>query len=358
LLACWGAADALGPLCRVALAEEAAADNKSWWDSMTSSIKNGFNKVGNALNPYPKSTAKVPGPEDDAISLKTKGKAGPDLYVAMAHFFEQSGRLAEAEQQYQLALKEKGDNLPALLGYAQLKEELRAPDEAIRLYQQAVKTHPREASVYNNMGLCYARLGRLDDATAALTSAVALAPRNPLYHNNIALVLVDRNRLREAFAHLKEAQGEAAAYYNMGCLLNKKGNTRAAMQHFALALRANPSMVAAQQGIDYLQRSTMQSRLPQRPSVAGGMGENAGNAISRDANFQPPEPSRSGSVTNYSQPPADEPSTRRLPPIVSGDAGSESPALPGISYGRSAVPNAPLPPPSATPAVEPLPRVN
>ena len=271
VLACWGAADALGPLCRAALAQEPAADNKSWMDSISSGIKQGFHKVGNALNPSPKPTAKVPGPEDDAISLKTKGKAGPELYVALARLFEQSGKLAEAEQQYQLALKEKHDDLPALLGYAQLKEQLREPDEAIRLYQQAVKSHPREAPAYNNLGLCYARLGRLDEAVAALTHAVDLAPRNPLYRNNIAMVLVDRGRLREAFMHLKEAQGEAVAYYNLGYLLNKKGDTRAAMQHFTLALRADPSMVAAQRWLDYLQRSTMQSRLLQRPTVPGGM---------------------------------------------------------------------------------------
>ena len=96
-----------------------------------------------------------------------------------------------------------------------------------------------------------------------------LAPKNPLYRNNIATVLVDQGRLREAFAHLKQAHGEAAAYYNMGYLLNKKGQTQAAMQHFALALKADPSMVAAQRWLEYLQRSTTQARLPQHPAAGG-----------------------------------------------------------------------------------------
>ena len=55
---------------------------------------------------------------------------------------------------------------------------------------------------------------------------------------------------------------EAAAYYNLGYLLNKKGQTQAAMQHFVLALRADPSMIAAQQWIEYLQKKTTQARVP------------------------------------------------------------------------------------------------
>ena len=41
------------------------------------------------------------------MSLKTKGKAGPELHVAIAQMYEQSNRMAEAEAEYQSALKEK-----------------------------------------------------------------------------------------------------------------------------------------------------------------------------------------------------------------------------------------------------------
>ena len=72
--------------------------------------------------------------------------------------------------------KDKPDYLPALLGYAELKEQLGQPDEALRLYQRAAKAYPREAAVYNNMGLYYAKLGRADDAVAAMTRAVDAGP--------------------------------------------------------------------------------------------------------------------------------------------------------------------------------------
>ena len=219
-----GAADALGPLCSLALAQQpAASENKSWWDSITSPVKKGFSKIGDALNPNSKPAAKAPGAEDDAISLKSKGKPGPGLYVAVARLYEQSGKLADAEQQYLLALKEKPDYLPALLGYAQLKEQLGQPDDAMRLYQRAAKAYPREASVYNNMGLYYARLGRADEAVGILTRAVELAPKNPRYRNNIATVLVDQGRLREAFAHLQAGARRGGGLLQPGLPVEQEG---------------------------------------------------------------------------------------------------------------------------------------
>jgi tetratricopeptide (TPR) repeat protein len=332
-----GAADALGPLCRLALAQQqAASENTSWWGSITSPVKKGFSKIGEVFSPSSKPAAKPPGTEDDAISLKNTSKPGPGLYVAVAHLYEQQSKFADAEQQYLLALKEKPDYLPALLGYAQLEEQRGQPDEALRLYQRAAKAYPRDAAVYNNMGLYYAKLGRANEAVGALSHAVELAPKNPRYRNNIATVLVDQGRLREAFMHLQETHGEAAAYYNLGFLLNKKGQTQAAMQHFALALKADPSMVAAQRWLDYLQRSVTRERLPQHPASSGV------KIISER-------------VREEASAPAPEPSPRRLPPIPSSEAGSEGPSLPGISRDRSAVPAAPMPPPSRG-AVQSWPR--
>ena len=54
----------------------------------------------------------------------------------------------------------------------------------------------------------------------------------------------------------------------------------------------------------------------------------------------------------------DEPRARRLPPTASPEPGPDGPALPGISYVRSAAPAAPLPPGPIDTAVRPLPRVN
>ena len=344
---------------RVAVAQYSSpAPKPSWGESISSSVKSGFDKVGSAFTP--KKTPASPGAEDDAVSLKGKAKPGPDVYVAMARLFEQSGKLADAEQQYQLALKEKPDSLPALLGYAQLKEHLGKPEDALRLYDRAVKSYPREASVHNNQGLCYSRLARLDEAAAALGRAVQLDPRNPLYRNNIATVLVDQGKSREAFEQLRQVHGDAVAYYNLGYLLNKKGQTQAAIQHFALALRVDPSMDSAKRWMEYLERSTAQARLPK--PMDGGVRVMVSPSV--PANAPPCEPSMEGpmdiSVDSAPMPP-DRPLPRRLPPVsvrestLADDARVRA-AVPAAD--RGGAPLAPLPPVQGSrPVIEPLPPV-
>jgi Tfp pilus assembly protein PilF len=371
-----------GLLGRIALAQQSNPNEKSWTDSVSSSVKSGFNKITHPFDSKP--AAKTPTPEDDALSLKSKSKPGPDLHVAIARLYEQSGKLADADQQYQAALNLKRDYLPALLGYARLKELAGHSEAAQKIYQRAATVYPREASVHNNIGLFHARQNRLNEAAAAMTVAVQLDPKNTLYHNNLATVLVEQGRPREAFAQLRAVHDEAAAYYNMGYLLNKKGQTQLAMQHFAFALRADPLMEPAQQWLNYLHRSTTQARLPQHPTANGlrvttDRGEPDAAAASQ---FSNPRPNRFQATSNYSAPvvergdlptpagettlrgaplPPEPPVARRLPPLPPRESQSSGPSLPGMSYDRrddSTVPSAPLPPPSSNPGVRYLPRVN
>jgi len=370
VLLVFGAADGAGLLCRTALAQQPNDPNQqSWSSSITSSVKTGFNKIGHVFD---SKSPKTPAPEDDAVSLKGKAKPGPELYVAVARLYEQSGKSADAEQQYQAALTLKPDFLPALLGYARLKEQLGQTNDANSLYQRAVKAYPRQASVHNNIGLFCARQGRLDEAAAAMTLAVQLEPKNLLYRNNFATVLVDQGKFREAFLQLREVHGEAAAYYNLGYLLNKKGQTQAAMQHFALALRADPLMVPAQQWIEYLHNETTQARLPHHPAANGLLitTERSEPDASRDSAFSDSRRARADRAPTYSAPavergelstPPDPPLSRRLPPIQSREPESGGPTLPGMSYDRRegpAISTAPLPPPTTNSDVRPLPRVN
>jgi len=287
--------------------------------SITDSVKQEFNKVGEFFTPKPNHK---PTATDDAISLNSKNKPGPELYAAIARLYEESGKNVEAEKYYQMALQEKDDNLTALLGYARFQENQGRFNEALALYQKAVQTHPKDAPAYNNLGLCYARRGRLNEAASALGQAVQLDPRNPLYRNNLATVLVDQNRLGEAFANLREVHGDAAAYYNIGYLLNKKGKTEAAEHNFAQALMIDPKMVAAQKWLNYLHEKS-------RETASGGQsGDVRLSSVPNSPRFpakviSPAASSTPGSPSYPTQNPTawSTPITpARLPPSGSGSA--------------------------------------
>ena len=183
---------------------------------------------------------------DDPTSLASKTpKPGADLYVASARLYEKNGDLNAAELQYQKALTADAGNLPALLAYAHLEDNRRQFSDADRLYREAIKQHPKEASVFNDRGLSYQGRGKFDDAAKMFAKAIELQPEKPLYRNNMATVLVELHHPEDAFSQLSAVHSPAVAHYNLATLLHRKGNDQDAQFHFALASTLDSSLVGA-----------------------------------------------------------------------------------------------------------------
>jgi tetratricopeptide (TPR) repeat protein len=225
-------------------------ESTSWTDKVTQSFKNGTAKVAAALKPK---ETKVP-----VATSPPSGKAGPNVFVAVAQAHENLGDLNEAEAQYKKALDLEPNHLPALLGYARLEDRRHNFDAAIKLYQQAMKKHSKESMVHNDLGLCYHRRGMLPEATKELQKAVELNQQSKLYRNNLAAVLVDQGRQKEALQQLTIAHGEPVAHYNLGYLLEQKKNHSAALAEFRKAAEIDPSLSAAQQWVAKLSSPQLQ----------------------------------------------------------------------------------------------------
>src|SRR5690606_2539828 len=102
------------------------------------------------------------------------------------------------------------------------------------------------ALVWNDLGLCYARQKRHDEAIEMLDRAIKLQPHNKMYRNNLATVLVEVGRTDTAWSHLTAVNEPAVAHFNMGFLLHKQQQNDVAEQHLQMALQADPSLAAAQ----------------------------------------------------------------------------------------------------------------
>ena len=223
--------------------------------ALSSGFKTGAEMVSDAFSP-PVKEAK------DPTSLAAKSNPTPELYVAMARHAEQSGRLGEAEQHYRQALKIAPKDLSVLIGYARMKDRQDRLEEAVDLYQQAAKAHPENALVYNDLGLCLARRKELPEAVAALERATQLDAKQPLYRNNVATVLVEMGNIDAAYTHLAAVHPPAAAYYNVGYLLHKKGQSQAAASLFAQALKVDPSLEQARLWLNRLNPPTQTTGAP------------------------------------------------------------------------------------------------
>jgi Tfp pilus assembly protein PilF len=207
------------------------------------------------------STSTLDSPSDEiSLSAQPKAKPGVELYVAVAKLYVQNGKYALAEDQYQEALKRAPNDLSVLLPYAKLKDQIKQPDEAMKLYQHALEKHPKDSSVYNDLAVHYSRWNMDREAIEAEQHAVALRPSEPLYRNNLAAVLVEVGRTREAYQQLRAVYDEPIAHYDLGFLLNKCNMKPGALQEFTIALQLRPGMTLARHWVQRLSLEQSESR--------------------------------------------------------------------------------------------------
>jgi Tfp pilus assembly protein PilF len=265
----------------LAESDYAPAKSKSSFNSLTdnpisNAVSATFEKGVDALTPAPKFES-----THDSLSLANKTKPNADLYVTMARMQEGAGDFAQAATLYRKALTYDAKSLDALVGLAHLRDRQDQLEQATKQYEQALRHHENIASLHNDLGLCFARRGMLEQSVKSLNRAIEIEPTKALYRNNVATVLTELNRTDEAYRHLAAAHGPAKAHYNLGYLLHQRGDEQGAASHFAQALDADPSMQSAQAWLARLSppvqagpstveqpRVTRQPRITQQPRVS------------------------------------------------------------------------------------------
>ncbi len=175
-----------------------------------------------------------------------------NLFTKLAEMQEQAGNLRGAEEQYQKALSQRGNHVPALLGLARLQDRQGKTEEAVTYYRRAIEADPRDPTPHNDLALCLARSGDLETAATEMAAAVELDGTQPLYRNNLATILVDLGRYPDALEQLVQAHGGAVGNYNLGYLLAERGQTGPARYHFSEAMRLDPQLAEARQWVELL----------------------------------------------------------------------------------------------------------
>jgi tetratricopeptide (TPR) repeat protein len=118
-------------------------------------------------------------------------------------------------------------------------EALEARDRggAEAAYRRAVELDPNATAAYLNLGALLCEDGRADEALALYDQALRALAHEPLIHFNHAIALEDRGRQREALAAYERALALqptlADAHYNAGMLLEALGDEKAAIRHFS-----------------------------------------------------------------------------------------------------------------------------
>ena len=108
------------------------------------------------------------------VVRKSPDKARPHNSLGVA--YEEQGRLDEAFNEYQVALKLDPDHPLAYYNLGNVYFAQGQYNEAVREYQTSLRLDPYNAPAHNNLGNSYLQLGRLDEAVREFQTALEIDP--------------------------------------------------------------------------------------------------------------------------------------------------------------------------------------
>ena len=111
------------------------------------------------------------------------------------------GKLPEAKEILEAAIRIDPKNYLAHYFYAEALSADKQSDEAIKHYQESIVLKPGAGFVYLNLGYAYLQRGLETEAIDVLGRGVGVDPRNPLFYRTLAYLFLQR------------AQGRVAVYY-------------------------------------------------------------------------------------------------------------------------------------------------
>ncbi len=135
----------------------------------------------------------------------------PEEHVTLGTSYEGQGLKEMAAREYQAALHQRSDFVPALIGLGNLSFESGAFQEAEDYYRRALDAAPNHSGAGNNLAMVYLSRGeRLDEAERLAGNALGQAgPLRPYVLDTLARIYMRTGRYQEAKAILAEAEAMA-----------------------------------------------------------------------------------------------------------------------------------------------------
>ena len=189
------------------------------------------------------------------------GAALPDVKDMLVYYNAQgaaqellnTGKFAEAEARLRDVVEAVPDFLPARLTLGGSLEKQNRADEALAVYEAALKLHPDNYDVHFSLAQLCAAQGKPDEAIAHYTAALKESPEFATARVNLANILVQQGKFDQALTHyeqaLEDSPDSVVAHFNLGMVLAGQKNYAAGLPHVARAVQLNPAEADMQFGL-------------------------------------------------------------------------------------------------------------
>lgn len=217
--------------------------------------------VAKSAEPAPTPTKKEDGPRRQPkpateIATAKLMEAEADGEAAKAHPERQAQLRDQARKAYQHALQLDPNNLEAHRGLAGVYTKSGDFDRALDTYKKAMAKHPKDATLWYELGMCHQRRKDLPESVRCITKALEIDPENRDYMKKLGFTLAYIGQVDEGRAWLTRAQGAALANYNIARVYLQRNQIDQARSFLNLALRENSQLAEARQLLESLDNPT------------------------------------------------------------------------------------------------------
>lgn len=135
----------------------------------------------------------------------------PVLNNQLGYSYAKLGKSNKAIASYQKAIQIKPDYPEAHynLGFLLMSRQMLKLDEAVQEFTKAIELKSDYDKAFNNRGMCYAYLGKFEQAKADLEKAISLSSQTQTYKDNLDWIKRMENVTKASLPKMKE-QKEAA----------------------------------------------------------------------------------------------------------------------------------------------------
>jgi Flp pilus assembly protein TadD len=175
------------------------------------------------------------------LTPEKPAKATPKMLVDFGYVHMAAGKLSEACQHFERAIDVDPKHTPAYVALAKAKVAMGHPDQAIVLLTQALETQPKDAALWNELGIAYTKLEKYPEATSALEKATQFDRKSELYLSNLAGVQVVTGNVDRAYALYSQFLSAADARVRIASIMQGQGRLDEERNQLEMAIEADPT---------------------------------------------------------------------------------------------------------------------